>query len=175
MARTVFTNANLLDGDHAARKGVTVVVDGEHIVEVASSARGSTGSPRTARAGDRVVDLKGKTVMPGMVLCHFHAGYENVGTFGGPIDLQYSPTYLAMIAARNATLCIMHGYTGAVGAGVGHNIDSTLKDAIANGLVEGPRLIAAGRDLVTSGDLVGAAPHWWKVGLDGVGRVCSGA
>ena len=51
MARIVFTNANLVDGEHPAKPGVTVVVDGERIASV------GTGQLAETRPDDRVVDL----------------------------------------------------------------------------------------------------------------------
>ena len=39
MTRLIFRNANLLDGDHPARPGSTVVVEGERIASVGSAPR----------------------------------------------------------------------------------------------------------------------------------------
>ena len=73
MARTLFTNANLLDGENAPRSGLTVVLEGDRITAVSEQAPG-------AAADDRVIDLAGKTLMPGMWQGHFHSGF---GAFGG--------------------------------------------------------------------------------------------
>ena len=61
--RLVLTDANLVDGEHPAKPGAHVVIDGRRITAV------GTG-PFEARPEDRVVDLGGRTVMPGMVTCH---------------------------------------------------------------------------------------------------------
>jgi len=46
MSRTIFRNANLLDGEHPARAGVTVVVEGERITAVSGP-----GDPPAPPAG----------------------------------------------------------------------------------------------------------------------------
>jgi len=168
MGRTIFKKANLIDGEHPARKNVTVVVEGERIASV------TAGQEPAPRPGDQVYDLGGRTLMPGMVLCHYHPSYHKIGTFGGPIDLQYQPPTLAMIAARNAQTTIECGFTSAVGAGTIHNIDVALREAIDMGMITGPRIMASGRDLVTTGSQVGGWPWWWQVGLEGVARRCDG-
>ncbi len=170
MGRIIFTRANLLDGEHPAQKNATVVVEGERIASV--SAGGA--APASRQGGDTVFDLAGRALMPGMVLCHYHPSYHKIGAYGGPIDLQYQPPTLAMIGARNAQTTIECGFTSAVGAGTVHNIDVALREAIEMGIVTGPRLIASGRDLVTTGSQVGGWPWWWQVGLAGVARQCDG-
>ena len=57
MGRTVFRNANLLDGDKPSRPDTTIVVEGDRVTEV-------TAGNAAARAGDTVVDLHGMTLMP---------------------------------------------------------------------------------------------------------------
>ena len=66
--RIVFTNANLLDGDNAAQPGTSVIVQGNRITSISTKA-----VPTTAE--DRVIDLSGKTLMPGLISSHFHTGF----------------------------------------------------------------------------------------------------
>ena len=120
-----------------------------------------------------VYDLAGKSLMPGMVMCHYHVAYDNVMNLHD-IDMKYPATYLALIAAKNAELLLRSGYTGAVGAGTMHNIDVTLKQAIDNKLILGPRFLSCGRDLVTTGDSVDCHPDFWKLNMDGLARICDG-
>jgi len=49
-----------------------------------------------------------------------------------------------------------------------------LKRAINRGLIPGPRIMACGRDLGTTGDSVDLHPSWWKLQMQSVGRVCDG-
>jgi imidazolonepropionase-like amidohydrolase len=146
--RIVFTNANLVDGVSPARPGSTVVVAGERIVSV------SQGPVADARPDDRVVDLDGKTLMPGMYQCHFHAhfGAFGEGVTAPALGLEASPAYLAMLTAKNAGIALDCGYTGAIGSSNAHVIDVALKEAILAGHVRGPRYLACTRELVTTGD-----------------------
>jgi imidazolonepropionase-like amidohydrolase len=168
MARTFFTGANLIDGNNPPKPNSTVVVEDDRIVAV-----GSRGAVPQAAARDTVYDLGGKTLMPGMVQCHFHAGYLNINTFMD-IELKYPPTYLALGAAKNADLLLRCGYTGAVGAGSPHNVDVALKDAIRDGLIQGPRLVPCGHDITTTAGPVDTNPDFWKLGTEGLARVCDG-
>ena len=168
MRRTFFRGANLIDGINRPKPNTTVVVEGERITAVGSS----SNTPKPT-AQDVVYDLAGKSLMPGMVMCHYHVAYDNVMNLHD-IDMKYPATYLALIAAKNAELLLRAGYTGAVGAGTMHNIDVTLKQAIDNKLILGPRFLSCGRDLVTTGDSVDCHPDFWKLNMDGLARICDG-
>ena len=168
MGRIFFRRANLIDGVHTPKKHATVVVEGERITAV-----GFNGDTPKPAAQDTVYDLNGRSLMPGMVQCHYHVAYDNIDTLID-LDLKHPPTYLTLVAARNAELLLRSGFTGAVGAGSLHNIDVTLKRAIKNGLIQGPRFLCCGRDIVTTGDSVDFHPSWWKLGLEGLGLICDG-
>ena len=137
MSRIIFRNANLLDGDHPARKDTTIVVEGERIAQVTS---GSV----PLRADDQVVDMHGMTLMPGMVSGHYHAAYS-IG--GDGIPMGAPPTQLALYALSNVQKALRAGYTSLVGAGTFHDVDGRLAEAIDSGVVTGPRLIPSSRAL----------------------------
>ena len=168
MGRTFFQRANLIDGRNAPTKNATVVVEDRRITAVAAGAEVPMPS-----ANDVVFDLAGRSLMPGMVQCHYHVAYDNVDTFL-EIEMKHSPTMLTLVAAKNAELLLRCGFTGAVGAGTLHNIDVTLKQAINQGLIPGPRFMACGRDVVTTGDSVDFHPSWWKLQMEGLSLICDG-
>lgn len=168
MARIFFRGVNLIDGDHKPQPNSTVVIQGKRISAVAKN-----GAAPKPTSKDAVYDLHGKSLMPGMVQSHYHVAYANVGNMND-IDMKYPPTYLTLIAAKNAELLLSCGYTGAAGAGTMHNIDVTLKKAINGGMISGPRFLACGRDVVTTGDSVDCHPDFWKLGMDGLARICDG-
>jgi len=130
MKRIFFTGANLIDGVNPPKPNSTVVVEQDRII-----AAGADGRAPKPAARDTVFDLGGRSLMPGMVECHFHAGYINVSNTDAGV--RHTPTFLALAAARNAELLLRSGFTGAVGAGAPHNVDVALKEAIRQGLIQG--------------------------------------
>jgi imidazolonepropionase-like amidohydrolase len=168
MARIFFTGANLIDGINPPKPDRTVVVENDRITAVGANGNVPQPTPR-----DTVYELGGRSLMPGMNQCHFHAGYININSLMD-IELKYPPTYLALAAAKNAELLLRSGFTGAVGAGSPHNVDVALKDAIRDGLIQGPRLVACGHDIVTTGGPIDVNPEFWKLGAEGLCKVCDG-
>ena len=169
MANVVFTNVNLLDGEHAARPGSCVVVEGKRIVAV------DDHQPATVDPGDRVIDLAGRTVMPGMVSSHFHSTYHELGAKPAPFGLEEPPALQAVRAVRNLEAVLRAGFTSAVSAGAPFAIDPAMRRAISEGAVAGPRFIPGSRDVSTSGHVNDSAPWWWELGAKGALRICDGA
>ena len=101
-ARVVFQNANLIDGgDGPPLSNASVAIEGKRIVHAGAG-------PAPVRAGDRVIDLAGKTLMPGLVQGHFHSGFGPSPTLGAApiLGLEAAPAYMGMIAARNARIAL---------------------------------------------------------------------
>lgn len=168
MARLILNNATILDGDNPARPGALVIA-GERIESVGEA-------PVAPQTGDRVVDLGGRTVMPGMINSHFHAGYWNMGLGGAPLGLD-APTPLQSVrAAANLKLALECGFTGVIGAGAPHGIDACMKQAIAEGTIPGPRIMAGSRDVSSTGHSADQSyPTHWQVGAKGAINVADGA
>ena len=95
MSRVVLTDARVLDGDRSVTTSAHVVVEGERITAV------GTGPVPGTRPDDRLVDLEGRAVMPGMVNCHFHANYHELGTVPAPFGLEEPMALQAVRAAAN--------------------------------------------------------------------------
>jgi imidazolonepropionase-like amidohydrolase len=141
-----------------------VVVDDRHIALVSP---GDDDAPATGPE-DRVVDLAGRTVMPGMVSSHFHATYHELGSKTAPFGLEDPPALQAVRAAHHLQLLLQSGFTGAVSAGAPFAIDASMKAAIAEGLFPGPRLMAGSRDVSTTGHAGDKSfPWYWDVGARG--------
>ena len=168
MPRLVFQDATVLDAD-GARPRSTVVVEDRRITTVRSGAPVETGPE------DRVVDLDGRTVMPGMVSSHFHATYNELGSKTAPFGLEEPPALQAVRAAHHLELLLRCGFTGAVSAGAPFAIDASMKAAIAEGLFPGPRLMAGSRDVSTTGHAGDKSfPWYWDVGARGAVHRCDG-
>jgi imidazolonepropionase-like amidohydrolase len=168
MARRFLTNANLLDGDAPAQSGRTIAVEGERIKSVTSEL------PPDVGGDDEVVDVGGRTVMPGMITCHYHSTYRELGAAPAPYGLEHPPAYQALIAADNLRTALECGFTGAVGAGSSNDIDASMKRAIDDGLIPGPRFVPSGRELSTTGHANDANPWYWDLREWGAARCCDG-
>lgn len=167
MTRILFTNANLLDGDNPARAGTSVLIENERIIRIAPGDE-STGA-------DHVFDLQGATLMPGMTQGHWHGSYQGIDFNPPPVGLEKPPGYLMLLALKNAQLALSYGYTSLIGAAVGDALDAQLKQAFEDELFQGPRLMACGRWLITTGDCNDDPSFWWW-GINSMGaqRICDG-
>jgi len=174
VGRLVLTGARVVVGDGTVRDGATVVVDGERIAAVADDADG-TGPAGGPRPDDRVVPLDGRTVMPGMVNCHFHATYHKLGSAPAPFGLEEPMALQVVRAVRNLERLLLAGFTGAVSAGAPFAIDASMRVAIDRRLIPGPRLVPCSRDLSTTGHAGDTSfPPHWEVGALGAIRRCDG-
>jgi imidazolonepropionase-like amidohydrolase len=168
MPRIILKNANLLDGDSAAKPGTNVVIDGECIASVGAA-------PVAAAPGDRVVDLAGKTVMPGIVSGHFHASYNNITIQPEPLGVERPENYLALVAAKNLKLALESGITSVISSGANAGtIDADVWLAIQEGLIPGPRMMPASRGLDAIGGYTDQEKWWWNLGNKGAQLLCSG-
>jgi imidazolonepropionase-like amidohydrolase len=173
MTRLVLTNVNLLDGHNPAAPNRTVIIDGDRIASVV------TGK-QSAQPGDQVIDLGGRTVMPGMATCHFHSTYRKIqgaayGHGDGPYGLEYPPAYQALISHKNLMTAAENGYTIVVGAGAARDTEPAVKAAIEDGFVPGPRFTPSGRELSTTGHGNDTKAPWhWGIPELGGARICDG-
>ena len=168
MSKTYLRGARLIDGLNKPTNNKVIVLEGERIESITTAAKAKKPTRK-----DKVFDLDGKVVMPGMCQSHYHPAYNNVES-GQQIDLEHPPTYLTLIAAKNMELLLHCGFTSSIGAGAGHYIDVVMRDAIKAGLIPGPRVYACGRDIVTTGDSVDVHPKWWKLGMESFAKKCDG-
>lgn len=156
-ATTYLRAARLFDGRSASLlEDAAVVVRGGAIV--------AAGAGLPVPEGAEVVDLGDRTLMPGLIDAHTHI-VLHAGDYDDQI-LRETPEYRAIYGAVNARLTLEAGVTtirdlGNEGAGFA---DIALRDAIADGLVPGPRILAAIQPVTSTGSyrLVGYSPyHAW--------------
>ncbi|MEE8166548.1 MAG: amidohydrolase family protein [Myxococcota bacterium] len=167
MTRTIFENATLFDGIEAPKPNSYVVVEGDRIAAV--------GHGRVSSAdGDQRFDLRGKTIMPGMVQCHFHTGFgPDAGNPMPILGLNMPPAYLGMIAMRNAQIALDNGVTSIIGSSNGDHLDLALRDAIKLGVTRGPRVIACTTEMGPSGDYSDGNNRSWFMRLGNTGLIRS--
>lgn len=126
-----FKNANVIDGTGSAPvPGTTVLVDGKKIAAV--------GKDVSIPDGATVIDLKGKTLMPGLMESHAHLGGRDFppGLDSAKQSYDYAP---------------MRDYTLAAGVTTIRSCGDWMQDSIATrdkieqGVLRGPRLICSGK------------------------------
>ena len=169
-ARLVLDGARVVVGDGTVLDRATVVVEGDRIASVGPDVPGGH------RPGDRLVRLDGRTVMPGMVNCHFHATYHNLGASPAPFGLEEPMAMQVVRAVVNLEKLVRAGFTGAVSAGAPFAIDASMKAAIERRLIVGPRLVPCSRDVSSTGHAGDRSfPSHWDVGALGAIRRSDGA
>ena len=141
--RTLIHCGSLIDGVSAQpKKQMTIIVEKNKITAVQN---GYT----TPQSNDIVVDLKAKTVMPGLIDMHVHIESE---TSRDQIQkrMSMSSADVAYEAQKNALTTLMAGFTTVRDMG-GSGVNISLRNAINKGLVSGPRIFTAGKIIATTG------------------------
>jgi imidazolonepropionase-like amidohydrolase len=129
-----------------------VLVDGPVIV-----AAGPLESLAPLAGPAEVVDLGGLTLMPGLVDVHVHLGFD-----GGPDPVARmkaeTDAEQLVLMLHSARALLRAGITTARDLGARGFLDVVVRDAIAHGLADGPRLVTAARPLTPTGG------HCWFMG-----------
>jgi imidazolonepropionase-like amidohydrolase len=155
----VIRHGTLIDGTGAPpRPNEAVVIEGNRIT--------STGPlPPDVHPEDRhhvqVIDADGQWLLPGLIdgHCHLSFGFPQVSAVTSARGTT-SPGFSALRAARNAQQVLRSGVTSIAVPGGTWFIDVALRDAIAAGLLEGPRIHCAGHFIVTYGSIIDNEPSW---------------
>ncbi len=148
MGGRVIKNALLIDGSGASPLAdANILIEEERITAVGKS----VDIPKDAE----VIDAGGKTVMPGLMDLHVHLASESLGR---PIrGLEWgltTPIALKLFhAAHNAKKCLKAGFTTVRSMDIEEELvwGPSLREAIALGLVPGPRLLASAGQISRSG------------------------
>jgi imidazolonepropionase-like amidohydrolase len=171
--RLILHGGLLIDGTGSDTiAGSSVVIDEGLIVYAGPAA----GAP--AQGDAEVIDLRGATVMPGIIDCHVHLG----GTDSSSAHdwVLENDTYQAIVSVKQAEALLAHGVTTV--RDISKN-GLQLKKATAAGIVRGPRIVACGPGLTRTGghgdwlefpvDMVQRS-HPWGLLCDGADQVRAG-
>ena len=121
---------------------MTVVVEGNKITALQKGYAAPT-------AQDRVVDLKTKTVLPGLIDMHVHMETET--RRGGGLDrFTLNVPDVTFQAAAYAKTTLLAGFTTVRDLG-GSGINVALRNAVNRGLTDGPRILTVGKSIATTG------------------------
>jgi imidazolonepropionase-like amidohydrolase len=148
---TVLTRARLIVGDGREIEDASVTIDGGRITDV------STGEPNGT---DRVIDLEGRVLMPGLVDAHVHmTGGDGALLLGEPVGFDFGaaakmsdPLPKAVLdSVEGARITLHAGVTTARELGGRDYIDVFMRRAQAAGQIDGPRMLVAGPGLFMTG------------------------
>lgn len=135
----------LIDGNGGLpQENMAIVIEDDKIKEVGCA------DAIIIPEGATVIDLSGKTILPGMIDCHVHIGSNGEASYELPGLKELIP-YKALKAAVNAKKALEAGITTLRDMGEVGYIDVAVKKAIQNGLCVGPRLMVSGHGLSITG------------------------
>ncbi len=124
-------------------KEMTLIVRGNKIFSV------KPGYHTPNSNADQVIDLKGKTVLPGLIDMHVHIESE----YSAEANLNrfiLNESDIAFRSVVNAKKTLLAGFTTVRDLG-GTGVNISLRNAVNNGLIDGPRIYAAGKSIATTG------------------------
>jgi imidazolonepropionase-like amidohydrolase len=144
MTRTVLQGATVIDGTGSGPALADVVVAGGRILEVG-----------VGLDGDESVDLAGRWLLPGLIDCHVHVMVSTINV----LTAMQTPFSLAFYQAAHNLAATLHGGVTSVRDAGG--ADLGVKEAVARGLVQGPRMHIAVQILSATG---GHGDGWFPCG-----------
>jgi len=99
--------------------------------------------------GDNLIDLRGKTLMPGLMDMHVHFGQEYQSKSKRPVKVERETS--AILATKHALLTLKSGFTTVRQVGDSGFVAISLRDLINGGYIKGPRIFTSGRSIATTG------------------------
>ena len=136
----VIAASTVLDGKGAVLHNTRIVVQNSKIVRI------------DPNAGPVDYDLRGLTVLPGWIDSHVHITWS-FGPDGKNAGVGTPTPEAAFAAATNAWVTLMAGFTTV--QSVGSTSDLPLRDAIAKGVLPGPRILSSADPLIGRGEQSG--------------------
>src|SRR2546427_7518925 len=138
--RIVIAASIVLDGKGQVLRNTRIVIEGSKIVAI------------DPKAGPVDYDLRGLTVLPGWIDAHVHITWS-FGKDGKNAGAGETTQDAAYRSASNAYATLMAGFTTI--QSVGSTTDIPLRDAIAKGMLPGPRILTSVEPLMGQGEKTG--------------------
>ena len=160
----VITNVRLIDGRGGppVDRGHVAVRDGKIV---------SVGHVDARPSADAVLDGANLTLLPGLIDAHAHLVYSGFRSLDA-ID-RCSIETATINAVRNAERVLNAGYTAIRDVGTIGNVAVAVRDAIAEGKVPGPTVVASGSIICSTGGLGDTLPPHWQAS-HGLGKLVDG-
>ena len=158
----VIQPGQLIDGlSETPAEGTAVVLQGSriHWVGPREQLRSRSGPLDGLADGSepQVLDLPQATLLPGLIDCHTHTNMPGDGRTGKEVDCETDDIRL-LRSARNVRRALESGVTTLADCGAWNRTGFSLRQGLAMGLVDGPRVLVAGRPVTITGG------HLWFMG-----------
>ena len=137
--RTVLAASTVFDGKGHVLRNTRIVVEDSKIIAL---------DPKATPVD---YDFRGMTVLPGWIDAHVHLAFSFDKT--GKAIATADPQETALQTASNAWVTLMAGFTTV--QSMGSPAEVHLRDAIARGLLPGPRILSAFEPLTGQGEKTG--------------------
>jgi len=147
----------IVDASKPERGPSTVIVTDGRIAAIEDGA--------TAPAGATVVDMRDKTVMPGLIDVHVHLTSDAGLPWYETLRPKYSEDYAAITGVKNALITARAGFTTVRDVGSGGYSAIAVRDAIRDGSVPGPRMEVSGQPLSMIGGHADPSVDPWTTAL----------
>jgi imidazolonepropionase-like amidohydrolase len=167
--RLLIRNGTLIDGSGCDPVPKTlVVVEGNRITHV-----GPDSPIRPESPDDTVIDATGKFILPGLIDAHCHISLHQ-GALPG-VKYTSSAEFCTLWAAHAIGRVLRAGVTSIAVPGGKWFTDVTVREAVEGGLLEGPRMVVAGRALSNYGGIFDPDPYPASEGTpaDTAGVLCN--
>ena len=150
----------LLDGSGSAASEAMAV----RIEEAGISAVGPASelAPPGGTVGEQL-DFPTGTLLPGLIDCHTHTNMPGDGRRGEDVHRDDDDYLRLLRSAHNVEHALETGVTTVCDCGGWHDTTFRLKEGIRQGVVRGPRVLASGRPITTTGG------HCWFMGSEADG------
>jgi imidazolonepropionase-like amidohydrolase len=153
-SRLLIKNGTLIDGSgRDPVMNTLIVVEENRIAHI--------GPPEAVahpeRPGDRIIDATGKFILPGLIDAHCHISLHQ-GALPG-VKYASSAEFCTLWAAHAIGRVLRVGVTSIVVPGGKWFTDVTVREAVEAGLLEGPRMVVAGRALSNYGGIFDPDPY----------------
>ena len=139
----VLKNASIIDGSGSSPYSGHLVIKENKIDSIHQEDTFSYD------AEARIIDLKGKTVMPGLIDAHCHISFDEPRS-NDELFFHRREGLAAIIAGTNALKVLQSGVTSFFDADSLYSVGVDLRDAIESGVIVGPRMAVGGNALLTS-------------------------
>ena len=152
--RLLIKNGILIDGSgRDPAMNTLVAVEGDRVVQDGREG----GSMRPESPDDTVIDASGRFILPGLIDAHCHVSLHQ-GALPG-VKYTSSAEFCALWAAHAIGRVLRAGVTSIAVPGGKWFTDVTVREAVNGGLLEGPRMVVAGRALSNYGGIFDPDPY----------------